>query len=694
MHIVHIALQGCLRGSDIEYGITADTGGHIRYLLELVEASAQDPAIERITLVTRAFESDFSTVDYTCALERLSDKVSLVRLPTAYAGYLPKEALWRELPSFVEALEGWLDTLPMPPDVLHAHYADAGEVAAEIQTRRGIPFVFTAHSLGRSKLRCMSSSGSTPDVVPSALEKRIAFEARAIREAALIIASSRDEAEVQYADYPGYDAGRIRVIPPGSHLSAFTEACATPAVDAMLGRFLCAPDKPTLLAIARPVTRKNLAALVRAFGENEALRARANLVIVAGVRERIDALEPELADNMRELLELIDDYDLYGQIAYPRHHTEEDIPALYAWARERGGVFINPALNEPFGLTLLEASAAGLPLVATDSGGPNDIIEQCGNGVLINPRHTHDMARQILDLLEDQPRWQRMADSGHQAVLAFDWQRHAERYHELLSRLGTSVSQPPPRQALLICDIDNTLTGSPTGIQAFNDWYQAQPRLGFGVATGRSFHSALSILEQADIQYPQLVISSVGSEIHYLDESGVTYRQDQSWTDWIDQDWQRDTIRQALHDFPGLTPQGPLEQRRHKLSYFSDGDTLLAGRVKRYLQQQGLACTVIHSHGRYFDILPVNASKGLAVEHVRRRFNITRDALYVAGDSGNDLDMLRSTPCSIVVANHSDGLLEAPGMTHVYAANAAHALGIIEGVRHFQNRHAAEGQPA
>lgn len=689
MHIVHVALQGCLRGGDIEYGITADTGGHIRYLLELVEASAQDPLIERITLVTRAFDCDFSSVDYSRPSEVVGPKITLIRLPTERPGYLTKEQLWQELPAFVAAFERWLATLPALPDVLHAHYADAGEVAAEIGSRHAIPFVFTAHSLGRSKLKCLAGDSLGVDVeTQRALQRRIAFEERAIREAALIIASSRDEAEVQYADYLHYDAGRIRVIAPGSHLTDFTEATSTPAVEAMLRQFLADPDKPALLAIARPVTRKNLAALVRAFGESEALRRQANLVIVAGVRERLDALEPELAANLCELLKLIDDYDLYGQVAYPKHHAPEDIPALYAWARERGGVFVNPALNEPFGLTLLEASAAGLPLIATDSGGPNDIVEQCGNGVLINPRHSDEIAQQALALLRDRSRWRRMADNGHRAVMAFDWRRHAQRYHDLLARLCRSAPSAPLPQALLICDIDNTLTGSPAGIRAFNAWYQAQPQLGFGVATGRSFHSALSILEQAGIHYPQLIISSVGSEIHYLDANGVTYRQDREWSEWIDRRWQQEAIQQALRDFPGLTPQGTLEQRRHKLSYFSDGDPGLVTRVHAHLRKQGLAGTVIHSHGRYVDILPVDASKGLAVEHVRKRLRIDREALYVAGDSGNDLDMLRSVPCSIVVANHSDGLLEAPGMTHVYAASAAHALGIIEGVKHFQRRQA------
>lgn len=687
MHIVHLALQGCLRGSVIEYGITADTGGHIRYLLELVEASEQDPLVERITLVTRAFTCDFSSVDYRLHSEVVSPKVTLIRLPTESANYLSKEELWQELPTFLVAFERWLNTLPTLPDVLHAHYADAGEVAAEVSARHNIPFVFTAHSLGRGKLKCMAShSLDISDATQQALQRRIAFEERSIREAALIIASSRDEAEVQYADYLHYETGRIRVLPPGSHLADFTHATSTPAVEAMLSPFLVDPNKPVLLAIARPVTRKNLAALVQAYGESKALRQHANLVIIAGTRERIDSLEPEIADNLHELLTLIDDYNLYGQVAYPKHHAPEDIPALYAWAYERGGVFVNPALNEPFGLTLLEAAATGLPLIATDSGGPSDIVEQCGNGILINPRGYDEIARQALNLLQDRSRWQLMSDNGREAVKAYDWQRHTQRYHDLLTRLCRPQPQTALPVALLICDIDNTLTGSPEGIRAFNKWYQAESQLGLGVATGRSFHSALSILEQAGIAYPQVIISSVGSEIHYLDANGVTYHQDHEWSEWIDQRWQLEAVQQALSDFPDLTPQGSLEQRRHKVSYFSDGDPVLVKRIQARLQQRGLAGTVIQSHGRYVDILPIVASKGLAVEHVRERMNIALDALYVAGDSGNDLDMLRSVPCSIVVANHRDGVLDAPGMSHAYSASATHALGIIEGVKHFQRR--------
>ena len=55
-------------------------------------------------------------------------------------------------------------------------------------------------------------------------------------------------------------------------------------------------------------------------------------------------------------------------------------------------MFVNPALTEPFGLTLIEAAASGLPVVATNDGGPQDILRLCGNGVLVDPLDADEMA--------------------------------------------------------------------------------------------------------------------------------------------------------------------------------------------------------------------------------------------------------------------------------------------------------------
>lgn len=59
---------------------------------------------------------------------------------------------------------------------------------------------------------------------------------------------------------------------------------------------------------------------------------------------------------------------------------------IYRFAAVTKGLFVNLALQEPFGLTLIEAAAHGLPSVATKNGGPMDIIATLKNGVLVRQR--------------------------------------------------------------------------------------------------------------------------------------------------------------------------------------------------------------------------------------------------------------------------------------------------------------------
>ncbi|WP_062112846.1 HAD-IIB family hydrolase [Aureimonas sp. AU40] len=683
MFLLHVALQGCLRADNVEYGLTADTGGHIRYLLDLVKASTADGPVRRSVIATRGFESELGA-EYAPAPLRVEAGFEILRIGTETPFYLAKEELWREVESFADRLVAWIEAQDERPDLLHAHYADAASVAAIVEDRLGIPFVFTAHSLGRVKADVMGEKAAK---VPH-LGRRIAIEEAAIARASLVIASSRDEAEVQYAGYEAYDPGRIRILPPGSDLSRFGAARACPEVEASIGRFLADPGKPVLLALARPVAKKNLCALVRAYGESPELRERANLVIMAGNRQDLAALDAEMAGEIRDILCLIDRYDLYGHVAYPKTHRPDDVAAIYAYARDRRGIFVNPALNEPFGLTLLEASAVGLPLVATDSGGPNDIIEMCGNGELVDPNSTFAIADAALRILRDTALWDRYSAAGAKAVASYDWSRHAARYHELLASLLARREQatPPPVDQILICDIDNTLVGCDVGVRRFTEWRSEQEGMVFGVATGRSFHSAMSILEQRDAPRPQVMITSVGSEVYHLDANGTTYTADPDWRAIVQRGWNRGAVLRALKGLPGLVPQAALEQRAFKLSYFSDGDREVTSRVRARLEAAGLRCSVIHSHGRYLDILPVRASKGTAVEFVRQRYGLPENAVFVAGDSGNDIEMLRTIPQAIIVANFSDDLASLPALSHSYVAQATHARGVIEGVLHFRSK--------
>ncbi len=678
-------MQGCLRGKDVEYGITADTGGHIRYLLDLVAASARNPAIDRMEIVTRAFHHAVFAECYAEPVETIDAKTRIVRLRTESDAYLAKEDLWTEHASLVDELVAHIAALDRRPDILHAHYADAGAVAARVSARTGIPYVFTAHSLGRVKRAAFA--GECAEV--AGLDRRIALEETAIANAAAIIASSRDEAEVQYAGYDAYDPGRIRVLPPGSDLTRFSPHLSSAPVRDAVDRFLTDPGKPAILAIARPVTKKNLAALIHAYGGSPALRERANLVILAGTRDDIATLEPESRGNLGEILSLIDRYDLYGHVAYPKSHASDDIPAFYAYARERRGVFVNPALNEPFGLTLLEAAASGLPVVATDSGGPNDIVEHCGNGVLVDPRSIDGIAAAVLGILDDDRCWTRYAAAGEKAVKSYDWDRHVALYLDLIQDIVAPAPQDTAPAQLLVSDIDGTLIGCADSVDAFCLWHEAHSDVAFAVATGRSFHSAMAVLAQQEAPRPEVMITSVGSEIYYRDPRGATYTRDTGWDAIISAGWDRASIEAILDRESGLTAQAPLEQRRFKLSYFADGDPTAATRIKALLERHGHSCSIIQSHGRYLDILPLGASKGTAVEHVRKRMGLAPRQVFVAGDSGNDIEMLRSSPHAIIVGNYSDDLAAHPDLAHGYVAVGHHARGIIEGVTHFRNRYGA-----
>ena len=92
MFIVHVALQGCLKSRDVEYGMTPDTGGHIKYLLELVEAQAKNTAIDRIVIATRGFDSIYGP-EYRAGFERIGPKVEILRIATDEPGYLSKEEM-------------------------------------------------------------------------------------------------------------------------------------------------------------------------------------------------------------------------------------------------------------------------------------------------------------------------------------------------------------------------------------------------------------------------------------------------------------------------------------------------------------------------------------------------------------------------------------------------------------------------
>lgn len=699
-YLVLISIHGLIRGHDLELGRDADTGGQTKYVVDLARALGEHPDVSQVDLVTRRIVDQRVADDYAQPIEALNDKARIVRIDAGPAeepgAYIPKEQLWDYLDPFTDSLVDWLREQPRRPDIIHSHYADAGYVGVRVANLLGVPLVHTGHSLGRDKRKRLLANGMTPEAIEHTynMARRVRAEEETLANADLVITSTNNEITEQYRLYNYYDPDRKAVIPPGTNLDQFRPpepGEAFPYARA-LEPFLREPDKPLVLALSRPDERKNIAILLEAFGASEALREAANLLIIAGNRDSIRDLDQGAESVLTDLLLRIDEHGLYGRVAMPKHHSADDVAQIYRMAADRGGVFINPALTEPFGLTLLEAAASGLPLVATENGGPVDIIANCDNGVLVDPLDESAIADALLGLLTDPERWQTASEKGLAGVRKhYSWQAHAARYLERLDTLGDhrspGLGKPPPdaptyRDRAIFTDLDQSLLGDRKALPAFAAYLREHEReISFGIATGRTFGSALAVMRRYGIPRPDVLISGLGTRIHYR----TVLSEDRAWTDHIDHDWSRPRIERLLRDEPGLKLQPQGRQTEFKLSYFYDPE--LAAPIEEIidtLHQNELTANVFTSFGQFIDIVPARASKGQALRWVALRLGIPLERILVAGGSGADEDLMRGNTLAVVVANrHEEELSELVDLERVYFSRASHARGILEAAEHY-----------
>ncbi len=698
LYIQLISIHGLIRSLEPELGRDADTGGQVKYVLELARALAARPEVGRVDLLTRKVEDEKVDADYSRECEELCENAYLVRLPCGPRRYIRKELLWPHLDDFADEVLKYLRRVRKIPDVIHSHYADAGYVGSLLSGYLGVPLVHTGHSLGRVKRMRLMEKGVSAESIERQYRMRARIEAEetALDNAACVIASTQQEVDDQYSLYDDYAPSRMRVIPPGVDLDRFhppARFSAKPAIQQQVDRFLENPGKPPILTLCRPDPRKNVSTLIHAYGEHSELRKLANLVIVLGNRETIKGMDRESRAVLEEVIHLIDDYDLHGSVAYPKHHDPDDVPDLYRLVAQRKGVFVNPALTEPFGLTLIEAAASGLPIVATNDGGPQDIVKNCKNGALVDPLDRAALGSALYDALTDRQRWRQWARRGIRGAHRFySWTGHASLYLREISKLLAKATKRRPTseyrnrlpiaECLLITDIDNTLIGEEESLRELLQLLADQDlRVGLGVATGRSLESARRILGKWRVPDPDVWMTSVGTEIHY----GSQLTHDGAWERHIDYRWNPEEIRATLAAIPGLKLQPSEHQRKHKISYFAQPKKMPAVRdILRTLRQHQLAAKVVYSHEAYLDVLPVRASKGKALRHLAMKWDLAIDRILVAGDSGNDEEMLRGETLAVVVGNHSAELGKLRGQPNIYFASAPYASGIVEAIEHYR----------
>ena len=693
LHVLTLSVHGLVRGSDIELGRDADTGGQVSYVVDQARALAEHPDVERVTLVTRQiFDQKIDDV-YAQRSELLTPNAHIVRIPFGPRRYLYKETLWPHLDGALDQLTRWIRTLPSPPDVIHGHYADAGYVGAQLSKLLGVPFIYTAHSLGRVKRERLLADGVDQDTIEERyhIGRRIEAEEQALESADLVITSTGQEVEDQFERYDHYVPERMAVIPPGVDLGRFSPPPPEwdpSAILEQLSRFLVDPHKPLILAIARADERKNFGGLLQAYAEAPGLRDRANLALVAGNRDDIRVLQGSPKRVFSEILQLVDVYDLYGSVAYPKTHRPEDVPELYRFAARTKGIFVNAALTEPFGLTLLEAAATGLPVVATDDGGPAEILAACEHGLLADPLDPAVFGARMAEALSSAERWGRWSKNGVSRVhKSFSWHSHARAYVEEARQVlaGTHpapIIREPTRltdvDRMVVSNVDDTLSGDGEGLATLlAELSSSEARVGFGVLTGRRLEPALALLEDLGVEAPDVLVTASGSAIRY----GRRLIRDRSWERQIRHRWEPDLVRQTLAPLADVRWVED-ESTEYRLRFQLDSPVDVTA-IRRRLRKAGVRATALVDHDRYLDVLPVRASPGLALRFFGFKWNLEPSRILVAGDSGKDRDMLEGETLGVVVGNHTPELDSLRGSPRVYFAEGRHAWGVLEGIAHY-----------
>jgi sucrose-phosphate synthase len=699
LYILMLSIHGLVRGDHLELGRDADTGGQIKYVVELAKKLSQDSRVDHVDLLTRMVIDPKVDPIYSEKEEPINKHGQIIRIPCGPKRYLRKEVLWPYLDSFSDQAVQYIRQVGRVPDLIHGHYADAGYVGAQISRLLGVPFVFTGHSLGRVKRLRLREKGMKDADIDKRYNicRRIDAEEFALDTAIRVIASTNQEIEEQYQLYEHYDPKRMLVIPPGIDLDKFfpprRDTSRAPIYNE-IKRFLKNLRKPIIFAMSRADERKNIETLIRAFAENEYLNQHANLLIVAGDRDDIRQLDAGSRRVLNNILYLIDKYDLYGKVAYPKKHKNEDVPEFYRITAKTRGVFVNPALTEPFGLTLLEAAASSLPIIATNDGGPRDIIGNCQNGILIDPLDQKKMGGVIEELLKDREKWSFFSRNGARNVRKFyAWRSHVKKYVTIMKKetvkkyyqrnlLIKTRSRLPMVDRLIISDIDHTLIGDAEGLKNFlYVLKKSHENVGFGIATGRRLESAVNILKKSKVPMPDIFITAVGSEINY----GKELVEDRTWRHHLNYFWEPERICEALSHLKGLELQEESEQRKYKISYYVDPKKAPSrAKIVRHLRNYKVRVKVIYSHKRYLDILPIRASKGLAVRYLGIKWGLPPERILVAGDSGNDEEMLSGDVLGVVVGNYSSELKRLRGKPRIYFAKDSYANGIVEGIEHYQ----------
>ena len=464
-----------------------DTGGQVVYILDQVKAlehemrerlDEQGLSIEpEIVVLTRLIpESEGTTCDQR--LEQISGTRNsyILRVPFHSADgdiipqWISRFEIWPYLERYAaEAGKELIAELNGRPDLIIGNYSDGNLVASLMSHKLGVTQCNIAHALEKAKYLYSDLYWQENDPHYH-FSCQFTADLIAMNAADFIITSTyqeiagTDENPGQYESYMtftmpnlyrvihGIDAydPKFNIVSPGAAPDIYFSASETsrrfidlhPEIEELIYGDL-RPDetrgvladrsKPVILTMARLDRIKNLTGLARLYGRNPELRKLANLMIIGGHINPDHSTDAEEVEQIHLMHELFNEYELDNNVRWLGLHLDKKVSGeLYRYIADGRGVFVQPALFEAFGLTVIEAMGSGLPTFATCFGGPMEIIENGISGFHIDPNNEDSIGRILVDFFtssQKEPRyWEKIAQGGLDRVESkYTWKLYAER---------------------------------------------------------------------------------------------------------------------------------------------------------------------------------------------------------------------------------------------------------------------------
>ena len=183
-------------------------------------------------------------------------------------------------------------------------------------------------------------------------------------------------------------------------------------------------DEKVILYVGRLEPVKGVRYLVQAMRILKDMVRNLKLTIVGDGSER------------KCLKELVRNLGLEDHVVFVGRVPHDKIPEYMASA----DVFVLPSLSEGFGMVVVEAMAMGLPVIASRVGGLPEIIKDCENGFLVEPRNPRDIAEKIILLLTNDDLRVYMSKRNTEEARKYSWEKIVEKLEKVYIRYTESYS--------------------------------------------------------------------------------------------------------------------------------------------------------------------------------------------------------------------------------------------------------------